>query len=218
MRPLDLETLRPCPPYTNSLTPDRQPAEFGFAYGYGPEAGEWQSRSSPERHRVSGRRIAEVLAARGYSLALNDLRPPSDTLAAVRRSGVDAIELVGDISDEAVVGGFADPVLSRWGAVDVLVNNAGISCISAAEDTTVAQFRRVLDVNLLAPFLMARAFGRPSWHALGRIVNIASIAGLAGVAKDRHNASKHGLIGLTRTLAAEWVCAAFAPTPSALAG
>ena len=153
-----------------------------------------------------GQRIAEVLAARGYSLALNDLRAPTDTLAAVRKSGVDAMELVGDISDEAVVGGFADAVLSRWGAVDVLVNNAGISCISAAEDTTVAQFRRVLDVNLLAPFLMARSFG-PSMLARrsGSIVNIASIAGLSGVAeRSAYNASKHGLIGLTRTLAAEW--------------
>ena len=153
-----------------------------------------------------GRRIAEVLAERGYSLALNDLRAPTDTLAAVRQSGVDAIELVGDISDEAVVSGFADAVLSRWSVVDVLVNNAGISCISPAEDTTVAQFRRVLDVNLLAPFLMARSFGRSMLaRRSGSIVNIASIAGLAGVAeRSAYNASKHGLIGLTRTLAAEW--------------
>jgi NAD(P)-dependent dehydrogenase (short-subunit alcohol dehydrogenase family) len=153
-----------------------------------------------------GRRIAEVLAERGYSLALNDLRAPTDTLAAVRQSGAEAIELVGDISDEAVVSAFADAVLSRWSVVDVLVNNAGISCISPAEDTTVAQFRRVLDVNLLAPFLMARSFG-PSMLARrsGSIVNIASIAGLAGVAeRSAYNASKHGLIGLTRTLAAEW--------------
>jgi len=153
-----------------------------------------------------GRRIAEVLAKRGYSLALNDLRAPTDTLAAVRKSGVDAMELVGDISDEAVVGGFAEAVLSRWSVVDVLVNNAGISCISAAEDTTVAQFRRVLEVNLLAPFLMARSFGPPMLaRRSGSIVNIASIAGLAGVAeRSAYNASKHGLIGLTRTLAAEW--------------
>lgn len=153
-----------------------------------------------------GRRIAEVLAAKGYALALNDLRPPAETLAAARAHIPDAIELVGDISDEAVVTGFADTVVTRWGRVDVLVNNAGISCIAAAERTTVAEFRRVLEVNLVAPFLMARAFGaRMLAQRSGSIVNIASIAGLLGVAeRSAYNASKHGLIGLTRTLAVEW--------------
>jgi NAD(P)-dependent dehydrogenase (short-subunit alcohol dehydrogenase family) len=153
-----------------------------------------------------GRRIAETLASRGYALALNDLRSPTEAMAAVRGAGVEAIELVGDISDESIVRGFAETVLAQWGSVEVLVNNAGISCIAAAEDTTLAQFRRVLDVNLVAPFLMARAFA-PAMLARrsGSIVNIASIAGLVGVAdRSAYNASKHGLIGLTRTLAAEW--------------
>jgi NAD(P)-dependent dehydrogenase (short-subunit alcohol dehydrogenase family) len=153
-----------------------------------------------------GRRIAETLASRGYALALNDLRSPTEAMAAVRGVGVEAIELVGDISDESIVRGFAETVLAQWGSVEVLVNNAGISCIAAAEDTTLAQFRRVLDVNLVAPFLMARAFA-PAMLARrsGSIVNIASIAGLVGVAeRSAYNASKHGLIGLTRTLAAEW--------------
>ena len=68
------------------------------------------------------------------------------------------------------------------------------------------RFRRVLDVNLVGPFLLARAFGKIMLQQrAGSIVNVASIAGLAGVA-DRvaYNASKHGLIGMTRTLAAEW--------------
>jgi NAD(P)-dependent dehydrogenase (short-subunit alcohol dehydrogenase family) len=153
-----------------------------------------------------GRRIAEVLGAKGYALALNDLRPPTDTIAATRAHAEDAVDLVGDISDEGVVAGFAETVLARWGRVDVLVNNAGISCIAAAEHTTLREFRRVLDVNLVAPFLMARAFG-PAMLAQrsGSIVNIASIAGLLGIAdRSAYNTSKHGLIGLTRTLAAEW--------------
>ena len=107
---------------------------------------------------------------------------------------------------ETVVAGFTKTVLARWGRVDVLVNNAGISCIAAAEHTTPQEFRRVLEVNLVAPFLMARAFG-PSMLAQrsGSIVNIASIAGLLGIAdRSAYNTSKHGLIGLTRTLAAEW--------------
>jgi NAD(P)-dependent dehydrogenase (short-subunit alcohol dehydrogenase family) len=143
---------------------------------------------------------------RGYTLALNDLRVPAETIAAARERGAEAIDLVGDIADETVVRRFAETVLARWSRVDVLVNNAGISCIAPAERTSPDEFRRVLEVNLIAPFLMAHAFG-PAMLAQrsGSIVNIASIAGLLGIAdRSAYNASKHGLIGLTRTLAAEW--------------
>jgi NAD(P)-dependent dehydrogenase (short-subunit alcohol dehydrogenase family) len=70
----------------------------------------------------------------------------------------------------------------------------------------VAAFRRVLEVNLVAPFLLAKSFGAMMLaQGEGSIVNVASIAGLMGVAdRSAYNASKHGLIGLTRTLAAEW--------------
>jgi NAD(P)-dependent dehydrogenase (short-subunit alcohol dehydrogenase family) len=86
------------------------------------------------------------------------------------------------------------------------VNNAGISCISPAEETTARQFRRVLEINLVAPFMLARTIGaKMIVRRKGAIVNVASIAGLVGVAdRAAYNASKHGLIGLTRTLAAEW--------------
>jgi NAD(P)-dependent dehydrogenase (short-subunit alcohol dehydrogenase family) len=91
-------------------------------------------------------------------------------------------------------------------AADVLVNNAGISLIAAAEETTAAEWRRVMDINLLAPFLLSKRLGvQMLERRTGSIVNVASIAGLAGVShRSAYNASKHGLIGLTRTLAAEW--------------
>jgi NAD(P)-dependent dehydrogenase (short-subunit alcohol dehydrogenase family) len=76
----------------------------------------------------------------------------------------------------------------------------------AAEHTALSDYRRVLEVNLVAPFLLAKTFGQMMLDAgSGSIVNVASVAGLLGIA-DRvaYNASKHGLIGLTRTLAAEW--------------
>ena len=156
--------------------------------------------------RGIGRQIAETLAAQGYSLALNDLRPPDDTLGALGTHRADAATFVGDVSDDAFVAHFADAVVARFGRADVLVNNAGISCISRAEETTAAELRRVLEVNLVAPFLLCRAFGSHMLAAHeGSIVNIASIAGLAGISeRAAYNASKHGLIGLTRTLAAEW--------------
>jgi NAD(P)-dependent dehydrogenase (short-subunit alcohol dehydrogenase family) len=153
-----------------------------------------------------GRRTAELLAERGYDLALSDLRPPSDTLRAVTALGAEAIQLLGDISDEAAVFRFAATVRERWGRADVLVNNAGISMIAPAEHLTAADYRRVLEVNLVAPFLLAKAFSAMMLsQRAGSIINVSSVAGLVGVAdRAAYNASKHGLIGLTRTLAAEW--------------
>ena len=114
--------------------------------------------------------------------------------------------MVGDIADETKVSEFAAAVGERWGRVDVLVNNAGISMIAPAENLSAAEYRRVLEVNLVAPFLLSKAFGAMMLaRRSGSIVNVASVAGLVGVAdRAAYNASKHGLIGLTRTLAAEW--------------
>jgi NAD(P)-dependent dehydrogenase (short-subunit alcohol dehydrogenase family) len=153
-----------------------------------------------------GRSTALLLAERGYALALSDLRSPAETLAGAAARGVEAIEHVGDVSDDAVVDRLAAAVRERWGRTDVVVNNAGISLIAAAERTSPADYRRVLEVNLVAPFLLCRAFA-PILLAQrsGSVVNVASVAGLVGIAdRAAYNASKHGLIGLTRTLAAEW--------------
>src|ERR1051325_10474292 len=153
-----------------------------------------------------GRQVAIVLAQQGYALGLNDLSFPSETATIAEKSGASVVELVGDVSNESSVQNLADKIKIKWGRVDVLVNNAGISCISPAEQTSTDQFRRVFEVNVLGPFLLARAFGKMMLaQGSGSIVNIASIAGLVGIA-DRvaYNTSKHGLIGMTRTLAAEW--------------
>src|SRR5262245_27358827 len=123
-----------------------------------------------------GRRTAEVLAGRGYRVAIIDLRQPADTLNAIEASGGEAIGCAADISVEAAVERFATQVLDRYGRIDALVNNAGISLISPAEQTSSADFRRVLDVNLLAPFLLAKAFGEKMLEARsGSIVNVASV-------------------------------------------
>ena len=153
-----------------------------------------------------GRRTAEVLAGAGYTLALLDMKPCPATLASVRGAGADAEEFLGDISDERVVAKAVHGVRERWGRADVLVNNAGISFIAPAETIEGKAFLRVLEVNLLAPFLLAKGFGKMMLEQKsGSIVNVASIAGLVGIAdRAAYNASKHGLIGLTRTLAAEW--------------
>jgi NAD(P)-dependent dehydrogenase (short-subunit alcohol dehydrogenase family) len=153
-----------------------------------------------------GRSTAELLAAGGYALALVDLREPAETVRAIETMGGQALSHVGDITNEAVVEDFAGRVSERFGHIDTLVNNAGISLIAPAEETGAQDFRKVLEVNLVAPFLLAKAFGRRMLEARsGSIVNVASVAGLVAVAdRAAYNASKHGLVGLTRTLAAEW--------------
>jgi NAD(P)-dependent dehydrogenase (short-subunit alcohol dehydrogenase family) len=153
-----------------------------------------------------GRRTAEVLAAQGFALALVDLNSTQATQDAIEQLDGAAIEILGDVSREGDVLRMAETVLSHFGRVDVLVNNAGISFICPAEEIKADAWRRVLEVNLTGPFLLCREFGKPMLQrGQGSIVNVASIAGLAGVAeRAAYNSSKHGLVGLTRTLAAEW--------------
>lgn len=163
-----------------------------------------------------GERIAQVLAEEGYRLALFDRQPIGAS------DGV--LTFTGDVTSEADVNAFAQAVTEQFGQIDVLVNNAGIACISPLEEMPVDLWRQVMEVNLTGPFLMCRALGKIMLAAgQGSIVNIASVAGLFGVAdRAAYNASKHGLIGLTRTLAAEWggrgvrvnaVCPGWVKTP-----
>ncbi len=147
-----------------------------------------------------GRETAKLLDELGWSLALIDLQP-LDT-----PQYKNAIVLTGDITDEKFVAEAVKTTLEKFGRVDALVNNAGISNISPALDTSTEKYRQVLEVNLVAPFILAKAFGKIMLDAgSGAVVNVASVAGLQGVAdRTAYNASKHGLIGLTRTLAVEW--------------
>src|SRR5215467_5012095 len=151
-----------------------------------------------------GRRTAELFMEQGYLVALIDLKSLAEV--AQTRPSTELLTLTGDISCEDVVTNFVSEIQRKWGRVDVLVNNAGISLISPAQAVSTADFRRVLEINLVAPFVLAKLFGSLMLEQRsGSIVNVASVAGLVGIA-DRvaYNASKHGLIGLTRTLAAEW--------------
>jgi NAD(P)-dependent dehydrogenase (short-subunit alcohol dehydrogenase family) len=163
-----------------------------------------------------GARIAEVLAADGYAIAGIDRQPC--TVPA-------GFATVGDVTSEADVSAFAGDVMARYGRVDVVVNNAGIAYITPFEQMSLAAWQQVIDVNLTGPFLISREFGRIMLAAShgGSFINIASVAGLRGVAdRAAYNTTKHGLIGLTRTLAVEWggrgirvnaVCPGWVKTP-----
>lgn len=153
-----------------------------------------------------GLTAGSVLAGYGYRLLILDRQNPATALAKLRSEGAKVDALAGDVASESFAEEVASWVSGQVGAADVLVNNAGISLIRPAEHTSAAEWRRVLDVNLLGPFLLSKALGVQMLERRhGSIVNVASIAGLGGVShRSAYNASKHGLIGLTRTLAAEW--------------
>jgi NAD(P)-dependent dehydrogenase (short-subunit alcohol dehydrogenase family) len=152
-----------------------------------------------------GLTTAVLLAQRGFRIVATDVQDLGRAVERIQIAGqVTAVR--GDISSESFVKELAARVASETGAVDLLVNNAGISCIAPAEDTTAEQWQRVMGVNLFGPFLLCKYLGAQMLERRsGAIVNVASVAGLAAVShRSAYNASKHGLIGLTRTLAAEW--------------
>ena len=147
-----------------------------------------------------GKQTAQLLNDLGWGLALIDLQQIET------KQYTNALSFVGDITDESFVNTTAAATFANFNRVDALVNNAGISNIAPALNTSAEKYRQVLEVNLVAPFMLAKAFGKIMLDAgAGSIVNVASVAGLQGVAdRSAYNASKHGLIGLTRTLAVEW--------------
>ena len=156
--------------------------------------------------RGLGRVVAITLAEAGYDLALVDMADLRAVSAEVEAGGGGAWSWRADVAVETDVLALVAAFRRRFGQVDTLVNNAGISLIAAAENTSTDAWKRVVDVNLTGPFLLCREFGCLMLSAgSGSIVNIASVAGLRGVShRVAYNASKHGLIGLTSTLAAEW--------------
>lgn len=153
-----------------------------------------------------GLATSSLLARLGYHLILSDIQSLDVALTRVRDHCGQAEAAQGDITSEPFVRELAQRVGRDHGALAVLVNNAGISLITPAEQTTAEQWQRVMAVNLFGPFLLCRYLGAQMLaRGGGSIVNIASIAGLTGIShRSAYNASKHGLIGLTRTLAAEW--------------
>jgi NAD(P)-dependent dehydrogenase (short-subunit alcohol dehydrogenase family) len=149
---------------------------------------------------------AALLGRLGYRVVLLDIKPLDDRVRQLRDAGAEAFGITGDVVSEPFVLELAERVARDYGVLDALVNNAGISLIVPAEKTSAGQWQQVMNVNLFGPFLLCRSFGAQMLsRGRGSIVNVASVAGLSGIAhRSAYNASKHGLIGLTRTLAAEW--------------
>jgi NAD(P)-dependent dehydrogenase (short-subunit alcohol dehydrogenase family) len=158
--------------------------------------------------RGIGAAIAEALAAAGARVAV--LGRDRDELKARARAltdryGVEAKFITCDVADEAAVGTAFDGIRGTMGDPSILVNNAGQSAGVAFTDTTRETWDRMIAVNLTGTFLCTRQV-LPAMLAAGagRIVNIASTAGLKGYSHTAaYCAAKHGVIGLTRALAME---------------
>jgi NAD(P)-dependent dehydrogenase (short-subunit alcohol dehydrogenase family) len=153
-----------------------------------------------------GLAVASLLARRGYRVLLLDVQPLEDKVQRLRAGGAEVHGFCGDVSSESFIVEVAERIRGEFGGADALVNNAGISLIVPAESTSAEQWQRVMNVNLLGPFLLCKHLGAQMLaKGRGSIVNVASVAGLAAVShRSAYNSSKHGLIGLTKTLAAEW--------------
>jgi NAD(P)-dependent dehydrogenase (short-subunit alcohol dehydrogenase family) len=153
-----------------------------------------------------GLTAATLLSKLEYRVILVDIQSVDEQVRRLKDLGREAQGISGDVSSETFVMELAQMIADQFDAIDGLVNNAGVSLIEPAEQTSAAQWQRVMAINLFAPFLLCRYLGGQMLRrGSGSIVNVASIAGLAGVShRSAYNASKHGLVGLTKTLAAEW--------------
>jgi NAD(P)-dependent dehydrogenase (short-subunit alcohol dehydrogenase family) len=160
--------------------------------------------------RGIGLAVTRTLAAAGADVVPVS-RTPTDVEAAVEaveELGTDSLAQPTDVTDRGDVADLFDRVAAELGGADVLVNNAGINPVAAMgtpEAVDPAEFRRPLQVNLEGAFACTSAAGDQLRAAGGAVVNVASTAGLVGVKRQHaYVASKHGLIGLTKSTALDW--------------
>ncbi len=155
-----------------------------------------------------GRAIALLLSREGTNLYLLDVDQVGlvDVVSAVKREGVDAIGRHCDVSDPRQISSSIAHILDRWGAIDLLVNNAGITYYGQTEQMSAEHCERLLAINLHAPIhftreLLPKMLDQPEAHVL----NIASFFGLIGTRRlAAYTASKFGLVGFTESLRAEY--------------
>jgi NAD(P)-dependent dehydrogenase (short-subunit alcohol dehydrogenase family) len=151
--------------------------------------------------------MAQGLAEAGADLVLGARRVDrlEETKALVEGLGRRAITVQTDVTDPDQCNAMVQAAVDAFGKVNVLVNNAGFGWAKPATRETPEEFRKVIDINLNGQYWMAQAFGRAVTEG-GSIINISSVLGLrpGGIPQAGYAASKAGLIGLTRDLAAQW--------------
>jgi NAD(P)-dependent dehydrogenase (short-subunit alcohol dehydrogenase family) len=163
--------------------------------------------------RGLGLQIAEALGEMGAQVIVTARKPDElgEAVSHLKKSGIDAYSHVCDIGKRAAIAPLAEEVLRKSGKVDILVNNAGATWGAPAEEHPLDAWDKLVNVNLSGAFALTQIIARQSMIPAkwGRIINVASVAGLIGqdprfAPTAAYTATKHGLVGLTRQLAAEW--------------
>ena len=164
--------------------------------------------------RGIGQQIAKKLAEQGAKVAVVDLKAEwcEETVGLVKAAGSEAIGLGCNVAESADVDATVKAVIAKFGTVDIMVNNAGITKDGLLMRMSDDDWDAVLNVNLKGTFLFTRAVARPMMknkaadgtQAGGSIINIASVVGIMGNAgQANYTASKGGVIALTKTTAKE---------------
>ena len=158
--------------------------------------------------RGIGRAIALALAGEGASVAVNyssSGAAAEAVVAEIQAVGTEAIAVQADVSKADQVERFMSAVMEKWGRVDVLVNNAGITRDTLLLRMDLGQWQAVIDLNLTGVFLCTKIISKIMLkQKSGRIVNIASVAGQMGnPGQANYSAAKAGVIGFTKTVAKE---------------
>lgn len=154
-----------------------------------------------------GRATAQRLAHEGAQLAVSDVAADglADTAATCRAAGAAVLEVVADVADEHAVGRLVSGAVAEFGRLDVVCNVAGILVFEDFRRTSLAEFERIVGVNLTGTFLVCREAMDHLLDSGGNIVNITSTAALAGHPwTSSYSASKGGVLALTLTLAVEF--------------
>ncbi|XP_047204209.1 uncharacterized protein zgc:113054 isoform X2 [Girardinichthys multiradiatus] len=158
-----------------------------------------------------GRGFAHALGEAGAKVAVVDM-DRTKAQAVVKElflKGVHAIPIKADISKSDDVQRMVDTIVSKWGAIHIACNNAGINKNSASEDTSLEEWDQTFNVNLRGTFMCCQAAGRVMLkQGYGKIINTASMASLIVPHPQKqlsYNASKAGVVKLTQTLGTEWI-------------
>ena len=155
-----------------------------------------------------GREIALGFQAAGATTAIIGRTPDriADTIATLRTIGGDARGYQADVADIISLQAALDDVLEHYPRIDFLVNSQGTTILKSAEAFTVEEYNRIMDVNLRSVYFATQIVGRSMLlRGAGSIINITSIAAHIGFPLSSvYDASKHGVLGITRTFAAEW--------------